>query len=695
MSNPNINFLTSGLVQLPNPQMISGITSGTQVSTPVQTVDCNIFPVTNTIDPSQTVYDGQTILMVNSTVNQTSNTVQAQYFDPVSGPPTGWNYDLTNTSFLNADYCTSSLLSESVTEFSNLQPIGSAINSTGKHNIDITNGSTKAGSAVPFPGLFFSLTAQPYFSELGVVRGSVTVPGTPTVANVNPGYSPYNSSNFLFCSNYYIQQKNEIIIIELEFTISNTNSLAFGGTTAGAGVPTLSVIVKNKIITKDMLASMSTSSSASTMDDYTRVKLYTAGPIPLQYIQNIGAFNSNVSCNYNCNNIPLVIAPGYTKLYATVPVAYLPAVTGGNGQYLNQIGPSYPGFTIDGVPPVPIFTTSGAGVVAVSSSQITFGHFVIGVAYSVDYSTYQNWTSISAEVLIKNIWRSPVAIYNSYSQYSVNDMATKQVVLLFGRNYGGGTFLVSNTGTPISSVNSYAVTSLRNFISIMRAVINLFDGSVSLVDYFINPSTIQQVNSMGAYNINVLILQPLMEGAIKNPSTISMCPGMWYLWLNSKNAFNIAIDPTEQQVFGQQVGFNYLGLQNSTLCSAGNCRYMTSNLQVLTDSEGDLFGNSLSLGLNIVGSTSYYILVILPEAQFFPVVVATAPNILTMYSTPNTLFYMMQTPNSGSQFSPTSSNQVLTSNTKTTSNTSLASSSTQPVFNVQKIVLKVSNTRLF
>jgi len=488
--------------------------------------------------------------------------------------------------------------------------------------------------------------------------------------------------------------------VELLFTVSNTDATAFSaGSTKG--VPNLSVIVKNKVLTQNALSTLSTDSS-----DISKVKTYTAGPIPLVFMTPGTTYNSQLPYSSILNNVPIIIAPGYTKLYATLPLAYIPATSGGmTGYYLNSSGYVFNGnpSASPAVPYAPIFNLSTsvsdppyiAGLSPLSTTGLTNGHFVVGVAFSTSVNTYTNYSSITAEVLIRNIWKSPIAIYNTYNQFSVNDMATKQVVLLFGRNVTGGTFLVLNTGTPLSVISSYAVTSLRNFVSIMRAIINLFDGSVSIVDYFINPSTVAQVNQMGSYNINVLILQPLMDGAIQNPPSVLNCPGMWYLMLNSKNSFNMAVDPSEQMVFGQQIGYNYFSLPNGTLCATGNCMYMMSSLDILTDSEGDLFGNSLSLGLNIINSNSYYILIILPEAQFAPTINTSMVNALTVYSTPNSLFYVMVTPNSGSQFSPGSSTTITTSNRNATTSSSNSNVSFQPTYSIQKVILSVSNTRLF
>lgn len=715
----SLNFLTSGLVQLNNPSTtINGIVNATQNTTSSSTTtaqpDCNVYPVANTITPNDVIYHDQTILMVNSTVNQNSNTVTAQYFDPVCGTPNGfstWNFDYSASSYLSGTMSSSALLPSSAFDdelslFSNMQP-NSSVNGTGKHYLDITNGTSHPAPTNTSAGLYFSLTAQPYYTYQGNVTGSQTTNTiiTPTSTNVAPGFTGnYNSYNFLFTSNYYVQQKNEIILVELLFTVSNSDATNYDAPTT-QGSPTLSVIIKNKILTQNALATLSTDST-----DTTKVKVYTAGPIPLQYMLAGSGWNSRNFYYSIQNNVPIIIAPGYTKLYATLPIAYIPAAGNGNGYYLNQTtGPYVSGYEIKtngGSNYVPVFNlvngqpysgqTSPTSLGSVLTG-ISYGHFVVGVAYSNDYNNYQNYTNITAEVLIKNLWKSPIAIYNNYQNFSVNDMATKQVVLLFGKNLTGGTFLVLNTGTPLYAITSYAVTSLKNFISIMRAIVNLFDGSTSIVDYFINPTTIAQVNQSGSYNINVVGLQPLLDGAIQNPPSILNCPGMWYLMLNSKNSFNFAVDPSEQSVFGQQIGFNYLGIQNSILCSTGNCVYMQSSLNMLADDlQGDLFGNSLSLGLNVIGSQSYYILIILPEAQFNPTINTALPNTLTVYSTPNTLFYVMVTANTGSQFAPSSGNYVAVSTKSSSSITSTTSTtSLQPTYSIHKVLLSVSNNPLF
>src|SRR3990167_6120576 len=128
--------------------------------------------------------------------------------------------------------------------------------------------------------------------------------------------------------------------------------------------------------------------------------------------------------------------------------------------------------------------------VATTTGTTQYGHFVVSVAYSYNASQYIPGTVFSAQVLIKNIWRSPLSIYSSYSAYSVNDLVNKQVVLLFGRTSNGGSFLVTNTGTPLVQITNYGITSLGNFMSIMKILLASYNDTYSLADYFINTNLI-------------------------------------------------------------------------------------------------------------------------------------------------------------------------------------------------------------
>ena len=681
IQNPNTTFnaLMSGSIQAINTNsIISGsnlITSSTNNSP----TDCNLFPVGSTIDPSNYMYDGQTILMVNSTLNQNINTAQAKYYDPTTSTTSDWNFDMQSNNIVNGVYSYSSLLDNEVDLYTNLLPTNTTP-PTGKYSIDITNGTNSQA-------LFFSLTSQPYTNT----SPSPPAPNTPTIANIAPGYGNNNSDNFLFTSNYYIQQKSEILIIQLIFTVSNTGSTNVNSSQTNYSYPTLSVIIKNKVITKDVIASMSSNSSFNN----SKIKTYTAGAIPLQYLSNGATFSPTNFSYYLFNNVPIVIAPGYNKVYATMPIIYVPPYVSSNifyGENLKGSTSGSPqttgGFYIDASGTMRVDTTL-TGIAQLSDlsdvNKTSFGHFVVGVSYSTDYQKYSPYTSIQAEVQIKNIWRSPISIYNSYASYSVIDMATRQVVVLFGKSMNGGTFLVTNTGTPISLVDSYAVTSLRNFISIMRAVLNEFDNSTSLVDYFINPNVINQVNNLGNYNIQPLIPQPLLEGSITNPTFSNGCPAMYYLLLSSKNTVNLSIDPSEQIVFSSSINNPYLGIANSMLCAGGNCKYGNASFNTLSTVNNQVFGNALYAGMQLINNVPYSVLIILPESMFnYPANVGT--NSLNIFSTNTSIYYLATSASSSTQF--------------TTSTTIVSNKTSNPTFivvpnqGISKLVISVSNTNL-
>ncbi len=677
-------------------------TTTTTTNKTTVTTDCDIFPVGTSINPTNYVYDGQTILMVNSTINPNANVVRAQYFDPVLGTfgafgpdcssgmltpnLSSWNYDMVPTSHLNGNYSASALLSEPTYLFNNLQPISNAL---GQYTLDIENGGVQNVAGSSNETMFFSLTSLPYVSYKGKFYC------TPSPNNVNPGYTANNSDNFLFTSNYYVQQKNEIIIVQLVFTVSNTNSLNALNTNVGfsSGSPTVSVTVYNKVISKDALASLASGSST----EGSKTKVYSAGPVPLQYTQPGDEFGPTKSSFGKNNNVPIIIAPGYQKQYATIPLIYVAPVFDDTitnqwyPRYLNDnyntALPSVPGYTIsDNL--IDIVLTENSQTV-VSDKPCNYGHFVVGVSFSADYAVYQPGSFINAEILIRNIWRSPIAIYQSYAAYSTNDMATRQVVLLFGKTSNGATYLVTNSGTPISSVDNYAVTSLRNFMSIMRAVYATFDGSVPLVDYFINPNVVQNLNSTAlSYNINVLTLQPLLDGAIMNPASIVNCPNMWYLLIKSPNSVNISVDPTNQVVFGQTIGYNYFGLPNSLLCCTGDARYYNSDLNMLTVNDGQLFANSIFAGLNIINGQQFYTLMVLPEALFNGNPLNSSNNVLSVYAAPSTLFYIITSSNSSSQFVPSSASVT------STGGSSGSTTTLTPTYNLSKLILSVSNIQI-
>jgi hypothetical protein len=662
--SPSQQFIQSGLLE----RTVSGANQASNNSSSNAQTDCNIYPVGQTINASNYTFDGQTVLMVNSSINQNANSVQAIYFDPVKN--SNWSFGFSEYNMLSGAYSNSSLLSNDTSLYSNMN------NATSRYTLDLTNrvcldGTTQTTSDTS--GLIFSLTSSPYVNS----NGSYSGPGasTPTISNVNPGYSTYGTDSYAYVSHYYVPQKNEILIVQMVFTVNNTNTTANGY--GGSSSPSVSVMVTNKVISRDALASLSSGSST----DNTKIKTYTAGPMPLNYLGSSSTYDETEPTYGTNNNIPVVIAPGYSKLYATLRLFYISSGSASVPELGNYLTDQILQIDASGLLTTPSPASTETDLMVGSTD---YGHFVVGLVYPTNTITVSTRAVIYAEVLIRNVWRSPLSIYKSYNSYSVTDMATKLVVLLFGKSFNGGTFLVTNTGTPLNLIDNYAVTSLRNFISIMRAIINEFDGSTSLVDYFINPFTIQQVNNSGNYNIQVLSLQPLLDGAMYNPPTVLECPGMTYLMLNAKNSVNMTVDPTSQNVFTQDIGSNYLGIAGGVLCSVGNCKYFSANVNNIGTVVNDLiFGNAIYLGLNVVNNVSYYMLAILPEAQFNVVYGNTINNVLNVYTVLNSLFYLSSGTNSASQFVP-SSNGVVNRN-----------STSQPVFNVNKLLLSVSNTKLF
>lgn len=713
----NFGSLLNGQIQLSsgNNTSTSATTSTSSTSSSSQTVsDINISPVGNSIDPSLYVYDGQTNLLINSTINQNNNLVQLQYFDPVTGYPnqvapgpygypnsvtpgfSNWNFDLTPQNNLNGCVTSSNLLNEQTYLYDNLQPPITTPNYLGLYSIDIANANqqtpTSGGSAgQSLNTMFFSLTSQPYLSYQGTMYNAPANAGLPTSNNCNPNYSSLGTDTFLFTSQYWMQTSNEILIVHMVFNITNTSSTYYNSTstttTSISPAPIITVTVYNKVITREMLASVGTGHPCP------KPKVYSTGIITLQYLQPGESFNSANPTQFLFNNVPIIIADGYKKSFSTLGLFYVPPSTTTTNacQYLVNGA----GYTIQNYLPTADLTV-GSGITTTVSGTTYYGHFVVSVAYSYNSSQYNPGTAFVGEVLIRNIWRSPVAIYNAYSAFSVNDLINKQVVLLFGKSANGGTFLVTNTGTQISQISNYGVTSLGNFMIIIKTILSIYNNTYSLADYFTNTTLINNINSSLGINIQPIPLQPILEGTISNPQTVLNCPNMWYLFLNSKNSQNLSIDPANQEVFNSNSSL-YLGLSNSTLSDAGLCKYFNNELLMLgTSGEGSntpyYFGNTLYLGLNTINSTSYYMLLVLPEALFNGTPLNTSNNVMSIYASVGTLFYFNYNSSSSSAFVPTG-NSVSTSQNSSSSSSS-SSGSTSNTYYISKITLPVSNVQL-
>ena len=710
----SINQVLSGQIQIPaqNNNMLPNAqnysqnavsTSATTATSAVQTVSSvNISQVSTSIDPSLYVYDGQTTLYINSTVNQTNNSVRLKYFDPVTGYPNSnyqtpnnsgfgnWNFDLTATNYLNGNVTSSNLLGEQTSMYDNFQPPFSTPNYLGMYSIDITNNNQQNINGNSNATLFFSLTSQPYLSYQGIMYNAPGEIGAPTSANIVPSYTTLGTDTFLFTSQYWTQTNNEILLIYMVFSVANTGSTYYDGTNPvnnTNSAPVITVNVYNKVISKEMLASMGTGNNCP------KPKVYSSGIINLKYLQTGQTFSSNTPCYYLFNNVPVILADGFGKQFATFGLYYVPPGSGTNASQCQYLQSGIPGpnggFTMQNYLPTANITI-GSGIQPLTATSTQYGHFVVSIAYSYNASQYSPGTSFSAQVLVKNIWRSPIAIYSSYAAYSVNDLTNKQVVLLFGRTSNGASFLITNTGTPLAQVTNYGITSLGNFMTVMKTLLTSYNNTYSLADYFTNTTLINIINSTFGINIIPVTLQPILEGTMMNPPTVLTCPNMWYMFINSKNTVNLSVDPTHQKVFNSDSSL-YFGLPSSTLCDTGLCRYFNSELLMIgTDNNTTYFGNSLFMGLNVINGQTYYMLIILPEALFSGIPLSLTNNNISIYSTPDTIFYFMVNATTSSAFVPSSN---------TITNSVPSSSSTMPgtvnnTYSVSKVVLPVSNVQL-
>jgi hypothetical protein len=706
----SINQVLNGQIQMSQSNNTLTTTQTTAQTTTGQKVSSvNISPVSNTIDPSLYVYDGQTTLYINSTVNQTNNSVRLKYFDQVTGYPnlpggmggltpnfSNWNFDLTPQNYLNGYVTCSNLLGEETSMYDNLQPPFSTPNYVGIYSLDITDGiKQNDSSGNSTETLFFSLTAQPYLSYEGKMYsspGEFDVSGSPSPQNINPNYTTLGTDTYLFTSQYWVQTNNEILLIYMIFSVANTSSTYYSDSSSpntNQPAPVITVNIYNKVISKEMLASIGTGNSCP------KAKVYSSGVINLRYLQTGQTFLSDTPSYFLFNNIPIILADGFGKQFATFGLYYIPPGQGSVGQYLVA---GNGGFTIQNFLPIANIATTGAtpGIKHVSNSFTQFGHFVVSVSYSFSASQYSPGISFVAQVLFKNIWRSPIAIYSSYSEYSVNDLTNKQVVLLFGKTSNGGTFLVTNTGTPLAQITNYSITSLGNFMTIMKTLLVNYSNTNTntLADYFINTTLINILNTNQGINIIPMTLQPVLEGTIINPSSILNCPNMWYMFINTINSVNLSVDPTYQKVFNSDSSL-YFGIQSSYLCDTGLCRYFNSELLMIgTDKNNNntkyYFGNSLYMGLNVINGQSYYMLLILPEALFNGLPLSTSNNVISIYSVEDSVFYFIINANTSSAFVPTSN--TITNSIPSSSST--VSGTVNSSYNISKVILPVSNVQL-
>ena len=191
------------------------------------TSDINIYNIQqNQLDINNYMYDGTTIMHINSTSNSNLNYSNGQYFDP-SSQSTNYNYAYGNPNNLsNQSKAYSSLLTN--TNAQNLNQSGSL------YSLDITNGIQSTPTTNP---LFFSLTSEPYTN-------------TSSSFNTIPNYSTTSpSSSFIYQSQYSFTSTDQLLIVKLIFTINNTKTLNTGDTSSGS--PSINVNVLNQVFTKE------------------------------------------------------------------------------------------------------------------------------------------------------------------------------------------------------------------------------------------------------------------------------------------------------------------------------------------------------------------------------------------------------------------------------------------------------------
>ena len=572
------------------------------------TSDMNIYNVQqNQLDITGYMYDGLTVMHINSTSNSNTNYTTGKYFDP-SQSASNQNFRFNgNQNIANSNVAYTSLLSNTYAQ--NLNNTGSL------YSLDITNGTQATPASNP---LFFSLTADPYTNSSN------------TNYNTVPGYSTTSaSSSFTFQSQYSFTTTEQVLVVKLLFVINATQSLNVQNTTTA--FPTINVTVINQVYTKDNIAKNEPG------------KIYQNSAI-LRYTDSVSSFDPKKTTQFLFNNIPLVFAPGFEKEFVTCSVLYIPPVLD-SGIYYGQYLPSTGDYFENGMMN---FDTDSF----VQTTQPTnFGYFVVGVAYQNE-SAYTSYLigGINAEVTIKNFWNSPLSIYNNYNTYSVLDMELINVILLSGNNVNGGQFLVVNSGTPISCVNKFALTNLQNFMTIMNAFLEVDNGTVPLLDYFTSAYQIKRLNEKG-YPANLVVFESLYDtNVIYNPTNYTLDTST-YVLLHAANTGNVLFNSNDQKIINKNIKKSYYGFDNSVLSSFGNVNYANIELKNITTVNNTTFGNCLYLGQINVSGKLYYSLLMLPESGFIPDY-TVSPCCLTIYATNNTNSYVANSTNTSTQFVP-------------------------------------------
>ena len=625
------NILNSGFVRQSNRSL-----NINPVSTSIHphTSDISIFPVDETINTSNFIYDGKSVLMINNIPNNPSNQTKGQYFGTKrnsfitsTGENTFNTFDFDSNNISNGGVAHQDILSDSG-RYINLNA-DSGNNSI--FNYDILNSQNLINSINldgSLPMIYFALTNIPYTTY----STNIPVAPLPDSTNCTVDYDLVGSSNFIIRANYYFPIVHSILIIKIVFTIKNTESLSYTASPS-SGTPTLIVQVFNKVVPRDFMTNGITNNNTKVME---------YGPVTFSLKYNTspgGGFDPTNASHGDNYNIPIVFAPGFTPIFCNLPVVYVPVVDSGitpNRYRLQCVNNDT--ITIGTDSTIHINTSNiGQETIDSPNSSSSYGHFVVGFGYPTNFNSYLNTVNVYTNNTLKNIWRSPLSIYNSSRIFSEMDMVNKHVVVLFGQTTSGATFVVVNSGTPIDQITSFATTPLNNFMNIMNAVIQNYNISYTLADYFVNKSLITTLNQIYNLSITPLNLQSLIGGSITTPNCSEKS---YYFLLNSINSAKFTIDIADQNVFNQDIGENYFGLTNSTLVSIGNCTYGNKNLNslpTLTIPTG-IFGNAIYLGLNQINDTRYYVLLILPETLFN--ICKINSHTINIYPSVDSLFYI-------------------------------------------------------
>ena len=522
--------------------------------------DCNLYQVpANQLNLMDYLYDEQTVLYVNSSINANSNTSRGVYTDK----------NFNSNSLLNQNTYIDT------------------------YSLDIANG----------------VNNNPLFVGIGVdyVGGDSPLMS----ANYNSGNI---ASNYLVKSSYIFEREDKTLEVQLIVSINNSESLNVNGS---GGKPKINLQITNKVISND---------------EKTKGVINNKNMFKQKTTLHSKFVSSTETSMYMNSNIPFIFAPGFDNVNIGISVMYVPPklVEGVfQGQYLSQNG-----FVVSDSEIT--FNKDEINEVGYST---TYGHFVFGFSFN-DNSYLEN--GINCDKLIKSIWRSPISTFNAYKNSCVSKMTFIPVVLLFGTNVNGSLFLALNTGTPISTITHYGVTTLENFINIMRAFIIEYDNNEQLVDYFINKFTVKILKEKG-YDIECIETQSLIDtNTITNPSTVNSNPNMTYYLLHKNNLLNINIDTTEQDVVNKNIGISPLNLDEASYCSLGNMSYSKSNIKMLKTDNNNIFADTLNLGYEDIDGKLYNINIILPESGFrFHFDDNTT--IANIYNTDNSAYYFSYT----------------------------------------------------